>query len=53
MVECRTSERGVGDSILTQVAALCPCKIHLPPRSPGNTQEAVATQEAMAPSRHD
>ena len=45
MVERRTPEREVGGSIITQVAVLS--KIHLLPKSTGNTQEAVA------PSRYD
>ena len=49
MVERQTPEREVGGSILTQVAVLSLSKIHLnlPPKSTGNTREAVA------PSRHD
>ena len=48
MVERRTPEREVGGSILTQVSFVVSfSKIHLPPKSTGNTQEAVS------PSRHD
>ena len=48
MVERRTPEREVEGSILTQVARVVSLsKIHLPPKSTGYTQKAVA------PSQHD
>ena len=47
VVECRTPEREVGDSIPT-AAVLCPWARHFTPR-----KYWLITQEAVAPSRHD
>ena len=47
MVECRTPEREVGDSIPT-AAVLCPWARLFTPR-----KYWLITQEAVAPSRHD